>query len=157
MNAGSVIVSARDSATRSASTCQLTVQKFAEKLLQTNVKEFTTCLKKKTTDQGGALRSPSNISECLDTVLADARGRIASARDKLSLQITKKCLSRGVALGEALGGDCATEANASAATSCLAAKMACHSCAMMEGVFGLNMDCDNFDDQLDNQSCESGS
>ena len=157
MDAGSVIVSARDSATRSASACQLTVQKFAEKLLQMNVKEFTTCLKKKTTGQGGALRSPSNISECLDTVLDDDRGRIASARDKLSLQITKKCLSRGVALGEALGGDCATETNASAATSCLAAKMACRSCAMMEGVFGLNMDCDNFDDRLDNQSCESGS
>jgi len=28
---------------------------------------------------------------------------------------------------------------------------------MMEGELGLNMDCDNFDDRQDNQSCERGS
>ena len=152
-----VIVSARDSATRLTSVCQLTAQKFAEKLLQTNVKEFTTCVKKAAADRQDPMASQSRISACLDTVIADARGRVASARNKLSLQLTKKCFSPGVTIGDALGGDCPSEADASGVANCLAKKMACRSCTMMEGVFGLNMDCDNFDDRQDNQSCESGS
>ena len=157
-DAATVIVNARDSATRPTSICQLTVQKFAEKLLQANVKEFTTCVKKATTDRQDPMASQSRISGCLDTVLADARGRVSSARDKLSLQLTKKCIGPGIAIRDALGGDCAGETDASGAANCLAKKMACRSCSMMEGVFGLmNMDCDNFDDLLDNQSCESGS
>lgn len=82
---------------------------------------------------------------------------MASARDKLSLQSSKKCFAAGVTIADALGGDCASETDASGVANCLAKKMACRSCAMMEGELGLNMDCDNFDDRQDNQSCERGS
>lgn len=152
-DAASVIVNRKNPATRLTSVCQLTAQKFADKIFQTNVKEFTTCVKKETANRQDPMASQTRISDCLTTVDEDVRGRVASARDKLSLQLTKKCIASGVLIADALGGDCADEADAGDVANCIAKKMACRSCRMMEGVFDLEMVCDEFDDQEINESC----
>lgn len=154
--ASSLIVGASGSATRATSACQLTVQKFADKILQLQVKEFTSCVKKEASDRQDPMASQARISGCLPVVAEDARGRIAGAIDKLSQQLSKKCTTPGVVLTDAFGGDCAGEANEVGVSNCVARKLACRSCEMMEGVFALDMDCDSFDDQSSNGSCEGG-
>ncbi len=152
-DAGSLIASARDSATKARSVCQLTTQKFADKILQMNVKEFTSCVKKETADRENPMAAQTRISGCLGNVQEDARGRVAASVDKLELQLIKKCNTAGALVEDSLGGSCATAGDEGAVASCLAKKMACHSCQMMEGVFDLEMVCDQFDDQQINASC----
>ena len=99
------------------------------------------------------MAAQTRISGCLGNVQEDARGRVAASVDKLELQLIKKCNTAGALVEDSLGGSCATAGDEGAVASCLAKKMACHSCQMMEGVFDLEMVCDQFDDQQINASC----
>ena len=151
-DAGASLVDATIRANRLASTCQLTVQKFADKVMLMMVKEFAGCVKSEAADRDDPIATISRLSGCLDTLNADARGRIANATSKLAVQVEKKCLLPGVNI-ELLGGDCAAGSDADAIAACMETTLHCRTCSLMQGVFAMDLDCDAQDDGNVNGSC----
>jgi choice-of-anchor B domain-containing protein len=148
----SALVDATDRANKPASSCQLTTQKFADKVALVMVKEFTSCVKRAAADRSDPLAGITRLTACLDAIKADSRQKVTKAVDKLAFQIGKRCLMRGVDLVQ-IGGDCAVGSDANVVASCLEVEMACRACAMADGAFALGADCDVFDDGVSNASC----
>lgn len=137
---------------RVASSCQITTQRFADKVMLAMVKEFTGCVKAEAANRGDPIAGVGRLAACLDSLGDDSKGRIGKATDKLAFQIAKKCLTPGVDTG-LIGGECATGTDASVIAECMEASMHCRTCSLMQAAFALDLDCDARDDGAVNGSC----
>ena len=131
--------------------CQRAVSKALGKCLITQVKEFARCAKfglKK-----GTILEAEDLDGCLGD---DPKGKIAKFCDgtvgKLAVKtLPKLCVAKGVDLSEAFPG-CASDDPADVA-ACLDQITACRTCQATVDAADLSVDCDLYDDALDNGSC----
>ena len=111
------------------------------------------CVKKEVANRGDPVATTSRLGGCLDVLAADSGGKVARTVAKLATRISKRCIEPGIDLTEILDSDCAAETSASAVAACLNEAASCRACTTAGGVFGLSLDCDDFDDGVTNSSC----
>ena len=125
--------------------CQQAAQKGAEKLAAVQRKEYLKALKT-------ALALPAAAASDIESSIA-ATGSAATAkvRDKLALDLSKKCASRNT--GVLLAGGCG-DAGAGAATArCIDQRLRCRQCLMLNLAGNVAAACDVVDDGVTNASC----
>jgi len=131
--------------------CQSATIKASKKCLDTLVKEFDKCVKGDLKGKVGlTIADEFGIEECVGR---DLKGKIAKACDadtgKVRSTLDKKC--GGVDLVSAFSG-CGV-ADAASTAQCIDAQARCLTCAVLNGVSGISVDCDLFDDGQANTSC----
>jgi len=83
-----------------------------------------------------------------------SNGKVAKACDKISADLAKKCVGKGVVLATAFPACDPSSSETMAA--CLEAALECAVCQALNNADRLNVDCDSFDDGLANGSCSFG-
>ena len=135
--------------------CQAQVTKALEKLVAAESKEFVSC-------KGDSIHeaaSAAELSRCMDdpaktgSVAADTNGKLLKTRGKLFSTITKSCAGPDVAFSVAFPGACSGSATAVDLSSCIETAADCRTCLAFNVADGLAVDCDVFDDGIDNESC----
>lgn len=106
--------------------------------------------------RNGAITDGASLAaECLGTGFAsqpDPKGRIASrCGDKVRAAVEKHCADSDLTLTFAACG----KPDAASTSSCLARTTACQLCSMLNDSGAVERDCDEFDDGIDNGSCEA--
>ncbi|MFN2425873.1 MAG: hypothetical protein ABR587_05450 [Candidatus Binatia bacterium] len=135
--------------------CQAKVAKAVEKHASTSFKMFLACNKKNLS----VATTQEELNECVDDPLnlaslaADDKGKIAKSRQKLQDTITKRCTEPGVSLATAFPGACAASPDAASLATCLDRQVDCRVCTEANEMQGLDVDCDVYDDGMDNGSC----
>jgi hypothetical protein len=132
--------------------CQAKIAADAGKLLVEHWRVFRKCKK----DNFDAISNDADLlSMCLGPPQPDPKNKIAKRTAKISSDVTKKCIGKGVSpVGPAFPGDCTAETDMAFA-ACVADRMDCRFC------LGINvadaivpaLDCDLFDDGVANASC----
>lgn len=135
--------------------CQERVAQTAGKLAVTKWKSFRKCKK---TGLAGFADSGALATACLAGPTGpqpDPGGKILKKKQKLQDVVQGKCLDESVALNVFVG-DCAAETTAPGFTSCADARVECQVCRAIkasDALLGIHIDCDLFDDGIDNDSC----
>lgn len=135
--------------------CQAKVTKAFEKLVAAEAKEFVSCK----ADVVDKVASAGEMSGCMDnlaqtgSVAADTDGKLAKMRDKLFSAITRSCADSGAAFSAVFPGECGSSANSVDLSECIAAAANCRICLAFNVVDNLTVDCEVFDDGIDNASC----
>jgi pimeloyl-ACP methyl ester carboxylesterase len=134
--------------------CQQAIAKAYEKLAATELKLFLGC--KKATLKAGAAASAA-LEDCVDSgsepnsIAADSKGKVAKKHTKLTDAVVKKCAAP-VNTALAAPGACSGKTGA-ALGDCVADLVDCRVCLTLNLTDGLSVDCDGFDDGLQNLSC----
>jgi choice-of-anchor B domain-containing protein len=126
--------------------CQSTVARFYDKVMQARLKAFTDC--KKTGLKLAAIVSVATLEACFDEMLADVKGKVAKARTRFASKVTAKCA--GVDRDAAFPGACV---GAGDFATCVDERGACRACLLLNGMDGLARDCDLLDDGVADASC----
>jgi hypothetical protein len=153
--------------------CQQKVAKDFDKLAATKIKEFVKCKKfalkegKEPFPLGAA--SAADLEACVSdagtpgSIAADSKGKILKKADKIAKDAFKQCASAksgpvdislafpGLCAGENAGGGETLATNDFA--RCVDERVECRVCLLINQMDGLNVDCDTFDDGVDNDSC----
>jgi hypothetical protein len=133
--------------------CQKALLKAASGCLSAKLADFNAC--KKAGARNGAITSSAELGACLGE---DLRGHIAKAcddparPDKIRRALDRKCLAKGADLAAALP-PCGIAGDAEATFACLEPRIECRACQAVKLADALALDCDLFDDGLDNASC----
>ena len=134
--------------------CQSKVTTTLLKCQDTRHKEYMTC-QRLGLSNGAITDAASLAAECLGTGFSsqpDPKGRIArQCSDKLLAAVNKHCDGSDLTQTFAACG----ESDPAAVANCLARGTACQLCSMLNDAGGIERDCDEFDDGLDNGSCEA--
>ncbi len=142
-----------DTDAKKAAGCQASALKAATKYAATLRKNFNSCATQGLADQ--TIQDATVLSACVAVAKADPAGKAAKARDKILTLVQKKCAA--AALTDAfLGGtgECGIHTGSSADfADCVAEAVNCRSCWYLNLTGGLTVDCDDYDDGLDNASC----
>jgi hypothetical protein len=126
--------------------CQSAVVAEAQKCDKAKLAEFVKC--KKAGFKAGTLHDTAGIESCLGS---DPKGKVAKVcGEKLEGKLTKKC--QGIDLGAAFPAFGAADAAGAAAG--IDDVLDCQVCQMTRRAGRLGIDCDLFDDEIDNDSCE---
>lgn len=141
---GAVVLASVDG---DAAKCQQALLSNTQKLANQMVKDFNACkgagLKAETLDSEQALAG------CLDTVDADAKGKVEKAIVKVDDTLNDTCA--GLDLDALFPGFCAGNTDA---TACVESRARCRACAVVAGADNLGGVCDRFDDGMPgNGSC----
>ncbi len=135
------------SSDRDQAKCQSSLLKETEKLSVANVKAFLAC--KKSGLKDGSIASAADIEACFDQVLADEKGKITKGLAKLRSALNKKC--QGFDLVSLFPGLCA---GSDPFEDCVARRVRCRTCEMLNGFDAVSRHCDTYDDELgSNSSC----
>lgn len=151
---GALVSCATDAA---ACACQAKAEKAFEKLLATGRSVYRACKKAviptaaSAADFVGCLTSPMQAA----SVESDTKGRIAKAGTKLQETLAESCTGAGVAIGAAFPGDCSGQPDAASLANCLSAQARCRLCGEVMNAEDATVDCDAFDDGVDNASCRN--
>jgi hypothetical protein len=88
-------------------------------------------------------------------LLADAKGRIARMSSRLATKTGAACAPSELAgpIGDLFAGRCAAPADAATLATCADEAAHCRFCTSLNAFDGLALDCDAFDDEIDNLSC----
>jgi cysteine-rich repeat protein len=107
--------------------------------------------------KSGSIVSGAGFEACLDEIHADTRGKIGKATGLVSGKLASKCPSGSLAgIFPGLAGTCppygaAVDANGIA--SCSRDRLECRLCRIFNFAYGLDRDCDLFDDGEADASC----
>ena len=102
---------------------------------------------------GTVIDGASLDAQCGSFARVDAGGGASAALDRLADDAASAC--DGAALATALPGlDAACQATPAALADCAAARARCRACAALRDTGGRQLDCDLFDDDTANASCE---
>jgi cysteine-rich repeat protein len=139
-----------DGETKAASKCQQLVADSVRKCQDAKLKEFNRCTKEGLKDE--SIQSSLDLQACMGV---DPKGNIAKACDPVSgtipSKIDKKCVGKGVDLLGAFAS-CDTDDPGELAT-CLDQIVECQVCLALNEADALDRDCDDFDDEVANESC----
>lgn len=125
--------------------CQAAALKATYALFNLNVGLFLKCEKTGLVGDPTPMVSGAQLATCLDALTLDAK-RLKSA-SKLGKTIASKCAGNVAA---ALPGLCGSARNPA---YCIATRVGCRVCQMVNGFAELGRDCDLFDDFTANGSC----
>ncbi|HEY2773102.1 MAG TPA: DUF4215 domain-containing protein [Candidatus Binatia bacterium] len=134
---------------RSLATCQSSVLKSLQKLFDTESKSFLACAASGLAGTSALMVSAAELAGCYGVVTADLDGKIAKAAGKLSSTVNSKC--PGGFATALLAGPCGSDADL---PQCLDHRVSCRICSMFDAMDGLDGNCDLFDDQTLNGSCQ---
>lgn len=140
-----IVTSAADSA---GAKCQAGLLKNSQKLVSQILKDFTAC--KSDGLKAGTLASEFALADCLDTVDADAKGKLAAATAAVTDSVTSGCSGLDV---DALfpGTRCSGHSNFS---ECVVSLARCNACTALATSDDVQRRCDRFDDGMpSNGSC----
>jgi cysteine-rich repeat protein len=136
--------------TEDSSKCQQLVAGSVEKCQDAKLKEFNRCKKDGLKDE--RIQSSIDLESCMGR---DSNGKIAKAcapaSGTIRKKIDKKCAGKGVDLSDAFAG-CDTDDPGDLAT-CLDEIVECQVCLALNEADALDRDCDDFDDDVINESC----
>jgi hypothetical protein len=131
------------------SKCQAAIEKTSSKLLLAMLAEFRACKKAGLTD--GSISSAVELGvQCFDAVAADTSGKIGVASSKLADAYATNCAES--VQSTVLPGVCASAPDV---TSCIAGVAKCRTCQAFNAADNLVRGCDQFDDGVINDSCET--
>ena len=134
---------------RDGARCQATVQFSASKLSFSVHKLFQAC--KKSGLKAGSFTGSAQLASCFDVLATDASGKLARARDKTSSKMAQTCAS--VDVSQTLPGSCSTSPDGTAAADCAVEVTLCETCLELNVIDGMAYDCDQFDNNLADGSC----
>ena len=138
-----------------AGKCSSTLPGALRKLEDAMHKEFEGCLKRGLKD--GTVIDAATMEACLNSVTADVRGRVLKAAGTLESLLTVKCPAGDlVGLFPGLSSICAVYGDTTTATgiaSCGIERVECRLCRIVDTAYGLDRDCDLYDDNTANGSC----
>ncbi len=141
---GAVVTETTDA---QAAKCQYSVMSSVQKLANQIVKDFNAC--KKSGLKEGSIETEAGLDNCIDTVNADLKGKIASSTTKLEDALDVTCT--GLDLEALFPGFCV---GYKPFDSCIVARARCRACSVLGVMDGLETVCDGFDDNLvANGSC----
>ena len=107
--------------------------------------------------KAGTVLDNATYEACLDSITADSKGRVAKAVAQVQKLLTIKCPSGNLdTLFPGLTPICAAygdSTDAAGLASCSRDRMACRVCRIFDFAYGLDRDCDLFDDTLANGTC----
>lgn len=138
--------------------CQQKVTKAFDKLAAKKTAEFLKC--KKATLKDGSTTSAALLERCVNdpltpgSIAADTKGAIAKAATGLADKIADECDAEGVTNG-AFPNVCDTLTGMPLAT-CIDVQVECRVCQMINDIDGLFVNCDLFDNNTLDGSCDSG-
>ena len=142
---------------RAACACQAKALSAAEKLFATLGKTHGVCKKKRF--KAGEIVGQEDLEGCLDdpevalSVEADTKGKLAKTRAKLAATVEKTCDGPGVST-TSFPGACDGLAGAALA-GCLADRVECRFCQLLNAAEASWSDCDDLDDAVANGSCQN--
>jgi hypothetical protein len=129
-----------------------------QKCQDTKLKEFNKCkkngLKGKATYEGADIPfvDDNGIADCMGF---DSKGGIDKAcNTKLLGTLQGKCA--GITIADLLPGECSAAADLPALRECLDRLVSCAMCQGLEQADALPVECDEFDDGVENGSCGAG-
>ena len=147
----STIVDATDRALRDEATCQATVLKVSDKVVDTYLKNFVTCAKK---GLGAKQESERIISAVtMESCWGSRPDKVEAALEKHAQLNVKKCSEKSVDWSTVVAGECANSADEATFADCVSEIAACQSCQILNAGMGLAIDCDQADDDVSNGSC----
>lgn len=133
--------------------CQENILKAVQRCEEARLKEFLRC--KKAAMKNGTVVDEETLRDvCLGTdgEQPDPKGRVARACQANIDKAINKCVTSGVLLQNAFPA--CGEPSSAGLSACLGERMRCRACDLLNGVDGIDKDCDVFDDGDDsNQSC----
>lgn len=140
-----------------ACACQGKAVKAAEKLLVAQRSVYRACKKAKVPTATAAADFVACLTSAMEpaSVQSDPKGKIAKAQGKLQETLAGSCVDAGVAIATAFPGRCSGEADAASLTACLAREARCRVCGEVLNAEDTSIDCDDFDDGVDNASCRN--
>lgn len=107
--------------------------------------------------KAGTITDAAGYEACLDQVAADPKGTIAKAAGAVQSKLAAKCPSGDLALlFPGLPSICTKYGHATDAaglSGCSRDRLECRVCRMLNAAWGLDRDCDLFDDSVANASC----
>ncbi|MFP6626091.1 MAG: FG-GAP-like repeat-containing protein, partial [Deltaproteobacteria bacterium] len=142
--AAALIVAGKDKVLKKKSKCQAIISKSYEKLMAAKLKAFYDC-KKIRFKAGGQIITRTKLGACLT---ADDKNKVAKMKTKLAVLALKKC--SGFDLASLFPGQCS---DAGDFVDCVAKRITCRSCLVLEAGDRLPALCDEFDDNQLNESC----
>jgi len=135
--------------------CQGNVDKAVARLVSTELKLFLACNKKNL----AVANSDTDLARCISDPLlpaslaADTSEKIAKQAGKIAEKAAKYCPTPAVSLASAFPGACSASPDSATLAACLANRVDCRVCRMLNEMEGTNVDCDDFDDATNNASC----
>ena len=158
-DAENTIIDATDKANKAAATCQAILMKVSDKLVQTRLKEFGTCVKKGLKAKEPAERIVSAVTaekSCWPEAGPSGAAKIQKAVDKHADLNVKKCVQKGADYENVLDGRCNGASNETDLAGCIDEITKCTACLMINDTFDFNLDCDARDNDLIDGSCGGG-
>lgn len=138
----------------SACKCQGALLASAGKSLLQYLGLFNKC--KKAGLKRGTIVDIASLGACMtDPNQLDPKGKLAKAETKLAGTIAKKCTMAGIS-DPFPGANCDQPADAAELAQCLRSQIRCTACLYTLQVDGAESDCDLFDDNVANDSCDIG-
>ena len=153
------ITDATDKANKPAAICQAILMKVSDKLVQTRLKEFGTCVKKGLKAKESAERIVSAVTaekSCWDETGPAGAAKIQKAVEKHADLNVKKCVEKGADYENVLDGRCNGEITETEFAECIDEIAACTACLMINDAFDFNLDCDARDNSVIDGSCGGG-
>ncbi len=139
---------------RAKSKCRDQVYKAATKVFDTKAKVFLKC--KSQALKTGASDNAAVESACVvagGPGLVDGNDKVRKSVEKLMGKASKSCIDTSQATDTLFPGDCTGQTGDPAFGVCIDRLIECRVCEMLNDVDGLSIDCDLFDDGLDNSTC----
>ena len=135
--------------------CGASLVKTLGKLDSTLHKEFDRCLKSEM--KAGTITDLAGMAACVDAIATDARGKVAKAVAKVEKIVGVACpAGQLTTLFPPTAGLCAaygTAVDAPGFASCEGFRSRCRVCRALEGAFGFQRGCDDFDNGAGDGTC----
>ncbi|HYC54687.1 MAG TPA: DUF4215 domain-containing protein [Candidatus Binatia bacterium] len=135
--------------------CSSTITGAWRRLHDAMHKEVERCLKVGL--KAGTVMDEASMEACLDSITTDAQSRVAKAAGTIEILLGIKCPPGDLAgIYPGLSSICAVygdDTDAAGIASCSIERLECRVCRIVDAAYGLDRDCDLFDDTLANGSC----
>jgi len=137
-----------------ANKCQDRIAQRAGQLFGAWVKEMRACVK--AAIKAGATTDSAVVTACLNatavkgagSALADPKGKIGKAADKLAADVSKSCTLAAVDLDTAAPGVCLGGGVQGDFSACVQDVAECRACEAVKAAAGLDIDCDTIDNDV---------
>lgn len=136
--------------------CQGKVVSSISKIESAILKQFQRCVKDGL--KSNAITTPGTLEGCFDSVAADLKGKIGKGKAKLLKTFISKCFGANppIDIAGSFAGSCVGDAGSSSDLStCVSNAVDCRACRMANLVDNVFRDCDLFDDDTANLSCDT--
>ena len=154
-DADSAVLDAADPLYKTKAACQGVLVLSAEKILQTQLKNFEICAKKALKNRKTPAQTTLDLETCIEDATGDPAGKAGVARQKFVDKFDSKCAAKTVEIADVLPSTAALAgASATDVSNAVVTAGRCATCKIFNAAGSLRMNCDDVDDGDDqNASC----